>query len=126
MTFPPPISLVSLGISPFCGSLLFTEITGLLEPLAPDRASVDDDPHAATDNSMAPAAAPTTNLPKKRVLIPFLSLSVDHDIHSAILRRRYDVYRAPAAGSARGIADANRARIPAAARTRTADTDAAV
>ena len=34
ITLPPPISLVSLGIRPFCGSLLFTEISEVLsEPL---------------------------------------------------------------------------------------------
>ena len=64
--------MVSLGIRPFCGSLSFTEISEvLLEPLEAV-SSLDDEPHAAIDVSMAPAAAIAS---RRRNALFFISFS---------------------------------------------------
>ena len=74
---PPPISLVSLGIRPFCGSLLFTEISEVLSEPLEAVSSPDDEPHAAIDVSMAPAAAMAS---RRRNALFFISFSFNINI----------------------------------------------
>ena len=76
ITLPPPISLVSLGIRPFCGSLLFTEISEVLSEPLEAVSSLEDDPHAAIDVSMAPAAAMAS---RRRNVLFFISFSFNVD-----------------------------------------------
>ena len=85
MTLPPPISLVSLGIRPFCGSLLFTEISEVSLELLVAALSSDDEPHAATDISMVPAAAMAT---RQWSMFLFIVFSSDVDIPSLMTAER--------------------------------------
>ena len=73
---PPPISLVSLGIRPFCGSLLFTEISEVLSEPLEAVSSLEDDPHAAIDVGVAPAAAMAS---RRRNVLFFISFSFNVD-----------------------------------------------